>query len=229
MESDPIRTCETTAMTDSVREAYDANAELYASLFLNELDRDAQSTRWLTMFAELAAERRGRVVDLGCGPGSAARFLSEFGLTVTGVDLSPGQVAQARQAFPELDFEVGDLTTLQFAESSLGGIVARHSLIHLNPSRLGDVFVEWFRALEPGAPVFVSFFGSKSADAHGTPFDHKVVTAYELFPAAISELVQGAGFTEVELEATPIPEGGRPFDHVTILARKPVSEFAMTR
>lgn len=213
-------------MIDPVREAYDASAERYAALFLDDLDRDAQSVRWLTLFAETAAERRGQVVDLGCGPGSVVRFLSEFGLTVTGVDLSPGQVAQAKRAFPNLAFEVGDLTMLDFADSSVGGIVARHSLIHLPPSRLDDVFVKWFRASEPGAPIFVSFFGSRSADAHGTPFDHKVVTAYELFPAEIGRLIAGAGFTDVQVEAIPIPDGGRPFDHTTILARKPMPDLA---
>ncbi len=208
-------------MLHPVREAYDANAELYASLFLSELDRDTQSTRWLATFAELAAERRGPVADLGCGPGSVAHHLSELGLTVIGIDLSPGQIAQARLAFPHLDVEVGDLAALRFADASLGGIVARHSIIHLQPSDLSTVFVEWCRVLEPGAPVFVSFFGSRSAEAHGTPFDHKVVTAFELFPAVVGRQLQDAGLTDVQLEAIPIPEGGRPFDHVTILARKP--------
>ncbi len=208
-------------MPDRVREAYDANAELYASLFLDELDRDTQSIGWLKAFAGLAAERRGPVVDLGCGPGSVVRHLSGLGLTVIGVDLSPGQVAQARRAFPELDFEIGDLTELRFDESSLGGIVARHSLIHLDPSDLGSVFVDWHRAMEPGAPLFISFFGSRSPDAHGTPFDHKVVTAYELFPATVGQQLRDAGLAEVEVESIPIPEGGRPFDHTTVLARKP--------
>lgn len=216
-------------MTHPVGRAYDVNAELYASLFLSDLDQDSQSTRWLTTFAEIAAERRGQVVDLGCGPGSAVRYLSELGLTVTGIDLSPGQIAQARQAFPELSFQVGDLTALRFADSSLGGIVSRYSLIHLHPSDLNDVLAEWFRALEPGAPVFVAFFGSKSADAHGTPFDHAVVTAYELFPAAVGRQIEEAGFTGVELQTTPIPDGGRPFDHTTILARKPGSRVRRRR
>ncbi len=208
-------------MTDSVRKAYDANAELYAALFLDELERDTQSTKWLTEFVEAAAERQGPVVDLGCGPGSVVRFLSERGLVVTGIDVSPGQITQAQQAFPDLAFEVGDFTALEFGDSSLGGIVARHSLIHLDPSETEQVMAEWFRALEPGAPLFVSFFGSRSADTHGRPFDHKVVTAYELFPGEVKRLLQRVGFADVEQEANPIPEGGRPFDHATILARKP--------
>lgn len=208
-------------MTDPVRDAYDSNAELYASLFLHELDGDRQSTSWLAAFAELAARQPGPIVDLGCGPGSVVNHLHKLGLTATGIDVSPGQIAQARLAFPDLQFEVGDLQTLEFADSSLGGIVSRHSLIHLQPSDLDGVFAEWFRALEPGAPVFVSFFGSRSPDAHGRPFDHKVVTAYEFFPTTIATQLRDAGLADVEVEAIPIPEGGRPFDHVTMLARTP--------
>ncbi len=116
---------------------------------------------------------------------------------------------------------MGDLTALNYADSSLGGIVSRYSVIHLPPARLTEVFEEWIRALEPGAPVLVSFFGSLSAEAHGTPFDHKVVTAYELFPATIAQQLQDAGFTDVEIGTRPPPEGTRPFNQGTVLARKP--------
>lgn len=207
--------------TNRIGDAYDANAELYASLFLNELDRDTQSKRWLATFAELAAQQNGPVADLGCGPGSVVNHLCGLGLTAIGFDLSPGQIAQARQAFPGLRFEVGDLAKLEFADSALGGIVARYSVIHEQPSDLDAIFTEWLRALEPGAPMLVSFFGSRSAAAHGMPFEHKVVTAYELFPATIEQQLQDAGFAGVDGQATPIPEGGRPFDHAIILARKP--------
>ena len=87
----------------------------------------------------------------------------------------------------------------------------------MHPSRLSEVFTEWMRVLEPGAPVLVSFFGSITADAHGTPFDHKVVTAYELFPATIAHQMEDAGFTDAEIATRPPPEGGRPFDQGTIL------------
>ncbi len=77
------------------------------------------------------------------------------------------------------------------------------------------------RVLEPGAPVLVSFFASTTADTHGTPFDHAVVTAYELFPATLAQQLHDAGFADLEVGVRPPPEGGRPFDQGTILARKP--------
>ena len=91
------------------------------------------------------------------------------------------------------------------------------------PSRLGAVFAEWMRVLEPGAPVVVSFFGSLTPEAHGTPFDHTVVTAYELFPAVIANEMQVGGFTDIEIGVLDPPDGGRPFTQATVLARKPAT------
>lgn len=71
-------------MTDEVRDSYDAMAERYAELFLTDLDRDVNGSDWLAAFAKLAANQKGQVADLGCGPGHVANHLSELGLTVSG-------------------------------------------------------------------------------------------------------------------------------------------------
>jgi SAM-dependent methyltransferase len=198
-------------------------AEQYAALFLDDLDRDANGRDWLATFAELVARRRGTVADLGCGPGHVVAHLTELGLTAVGYDVSPGQIAEARRAFPDLDFQVGDLAVLDTADSSLGGIVARYSLIHMPPSCLNEVFNEWVRVLEPGAPVLVSFFASASADEHAVPFDHAVVTAYALFPATVAQLLRDAGFVEIEIGVCDPPAGARPLEQGTVLARTPSS------
>lgn len=208
-------------MSAEVRDSYDAMAELYALLNLDALDQDTNARDWLTAFSKLAAPRRGVVADLGCGPGHVVHYLSELGLNVIGYDLSEGQVAQARTAFPDSEFHVGDLAALDVTDSSIGGIVSRYSIIHSVPSVLGEVFVEWMRVLEPEAPVLIAFFGSLSADTHGAPFDHRVATAYELFPGTIAHQLQDAGFVDIEVDTRPTPDGVRPFDQATVLATKP--------
>lgn len=207
-------------LSSQVRDAYDDNAELYASLFSHDLDNDHQTTRLLAQFAELARHLGSPVIDVGCGPGSVVHHLSGLGLEASGLDISAGQIAQARLAFPGLRFEVGDLARLDLPDCSLGGIVSRYSIIHAVPGSLPAVFGEWHRALESLAPLFISFFGSRSSEAHGTPFDHKVTTAYELCPATVEQLLSTAGFTNIETQAVALPPGGRPFDHTTILAQK---------
>lgn len=215
-------------MTDEVRESYDAMAERYASLFLTSIDSDANAKRWLGRFAGRALQRveqslglNGVVADLGCGPGHITNHLTGLGLNAVGYDLSPGQIAEARRFFPELSFEVGDFTALNAPDSFFDGIVSRYSLIHTPPDNHGEVFREWLRVLKPGAPILVSFFGSTSAQDHGTPFDHTVVTAYELFPGSMAETLEDVGFTDLTIGTRPPQEGGRPFDQATILATKP--------
>ncbi|MEP1123488.1 MAG: class I SAM-dependent methyltransferase [Ilumatobacter sp.] len=204
-----------------IRESYDAVAEQYASLFLGDLDQDPAARAWLARFTELAAPRIGVVVDLGCGPGHVVHHLNGLGLTTIGVDLSPGQIEQARTAFPHADFRLGDLTALDSADSSLGGIVSRYSLIHLTPSLLPDVFAEWMRTLEPGAPVLVSFFAAATSERHGAPFDHAVTTAFELFPPTVVAHLHDVGFVGAEVDVRPPPDGARPLDHATVLAARP--------
>lgn len=208
-------------MRDAVRDSYDAMAELYTKLAIGEIDRRPLDRDWLGAFAEMAALCDGAVADLGCGPGHVVNHLSKLGLTAIGYDISPGLIAEARRAFPDEQFHVGDLAALGVAASSLGGIVARYSLIHMLPSRLGSVFEEWMRVLESGAPVLVSFFASSSVEAHGSPFDHAVVTAYELFPATIVRQLQDAGFAGVEVAVRNPLDGERALEHGTILAQKP--------
>lgn len=209
-------------MSEEVGDRYDERAEEYASLFLSDLDRDPEACRWLQRFDEMVDRENGLVIDVGCGPGHVSHHLTQLGLDVVGIDISAGQITEARAAFAELRFDVGDFAALDQADSSLGGIVSRYSIIHTPPAELAGVFAEWKRALAPGAPVLVSFFGSLAVGSHGSPFDHTVVTAYELFPATIAELLVGTGFVDIETDAVPAPEGARrPFDQATILARAP--------
>ena len=207
-------------MTDDVRDAYEAKAELYANFVLGDLDRVPTDRDWLASFAELAGLRDGAVADLGCGPGHVVNHLAELGVAAFGYDISPALIAEARRAFPNSEFQVGDFSELDIASDSLAGIVSRYSLIHVLPVELGSIFREWFRVLAPEAPILVSFFAASSAQTHGLPFDHAITTAYSLFPTTIAAELQHAGFVDCEVAIRPPLEGARPLDHATILARR---------
>ncbi len=207
-------------MTQAVRDAYDARAEECASLFLGDLDRVPLDREWLGAFARRVSPDAGVVADVGCGPGHIVNHLAELGVEAVGYDISPAMVDEAQRAFPGSEFHVGDLTSLDIADSSLAGIVARYSLIHLAPAQLTDVFGEWFRVLKPGAPVLVSFFASNSSDTHGLPFDHAVVTAHQLFPETIVAEMRTVGFDGFETSTRKPLKGERPLDHGTTLARR---------
>lgn len=211
-------------MSDAVGTAYDAMVELYAQVNLDALEQDSNARDWLARFAHRAALQTGPVVDVGCGPGHIVDHLCDLGLPAVGYDISAGQIAKARKTFPGRTFHLGDLASLEIDDASTGGIVSRYSVIHMDPSDLHEAFEEWVRVLAPGAPLLMSFFGSLSAEEHGTPFDHKVTTAYELCPATIAHQLEDAGFIEIEINTLPArPESRRRFDQATIVAEKPAS------
>src|SRR5262250_1364895 len=86
-------------MAMSIRDSYDAVARAYAAQLASELSGKPLDRHLLNRFAE-EVRGRGLVADLGCGPGHVARYLHERGVTMVGIDLSPGMIAQAEQLNP---------------------------------------------------------------------------------------------------------------------------------
>jgi trans-aconitate methyltransferase len=56
----------------------------------------------------LKAQPGERILDLGCGTGHLMGRIAEAGAEVFGIDASPAMIAQARQNFPKLKFQLID-------------------------------------------------------------------------------------------------------------------------
>ena len=53
------------------------------------------------------------ILDLGCGTGDLTDFIRRSGADVLGVDAAPEMIAAARSKFPDLNFILGDILTLE--------------------------------------------------------------------------------------------------------------------
>jgi ubiquinone/menaquinone biosynthesis C-methylase UbiE len=103
---------------------------------------DGTYAGWLDTL-EMRVARGSSVLDLGCGCGvPVARRLARS-YEVTGVDLSPVQVARARVLVPGATFVCADMTTLQIPDESFSAITCLFALIHVplaeQPTLLGDI------------------------------------------------------------------------------------------
>jgi len=139
---------------------YDRVARPYGEQFFHELDRKPFDRELLDRFAA-RVRGRGRVCDVGCGPGHVGRYLVERGVDAFGLDLSSGMVALARDLNPAMRFAQGDMRALPLCDASLAGIVAFYSLIHLERGSAGGVLTELTRVLMPGGLLLLAFHGGE--------------------------------------------------------------------
>ena len=122
------------------------NSELYQSShsFVWQYGRD--------LLVLLNAQPGERILDVGCGTGQLTSEITQFGAEVVGIDSSPDMIATARKNFPQLRFEVADVTALTFANEF--DVVVSNAALHWvrdQPSAIASIA----RALKPrGRLVF---------------------------------------------------------------------------
>jgi len=113
----------------------------------------------------LARLREGSdVLELGCGPGTAATELSARSAYV-GVDLSRVQLSIARRRVPGARFVRADFTTMIFRPASFDGVVAFYVFNHVPQEELGPTFGRVFGWLRPRGRLMLSLGASDSAGA----------------------------------------------------------------
>jgi 2-polyprenyl-3-methyl-5-hydroxy-6-metoxy-1,4-benzoquinol methylase len=98
-----------------------------------------------------------KILDIGCGTGSLSLVLAKLGQQVTGIDLSPKMIAQARAKADKagllINFAVMGAAQPGFPKHSFNGIVCRHVLWMLPD--IVDALQNWCDLLQPGARVLL--------------------------------------------------------------------------
>jgi SAM-dependent methyltransferase len=174
--------------------AYDRVAEPYAAQFFDELARKPFDRERLDRFAA-RLRGRGRVCDVGCGPGHVGRYLADRGVDVYGLDLSASMVALARRLNPTMRFEQGDLRALSLPDAALDGIVAFYSLIHLRRADVAGALTELARVLRRGGLILLAFHGGEG-EVHADDWFGRGVSIDAALhqPADMTAALERAGF-----------------------------------
>jgi SAM-dependent methyltransferase len=208
--------------SDSTRTSYDLVAPEYTRLIADELKDKPLDRELLDRFAERVAGR-GRVCDLGCGPGHVARYLYERGVDVLGIDLSPGMLEQARQINPGIEFRQGNMRALDLSDEALAGIVAFYSIIHIPRDDVVAVLEELRRVMQPGGLLLLAFHRGSNVLHMEEWWGQTILLDFAFFERdEMESYLRQAGFTiEQSIERAPYPEVEHQSHRVYIFAQKP--------
>lgn len=203
------------------RDGYDRAAAHYVRRFQNHLDDRPVDRAMINAFAELVTKTgKPRVLDVGCGTGVATAALAAADLDVTGIDLSPNMIEQARQHNPGLEFRIGSMLDLEVADGSVGGLCAWYSIIHVPDEHLPRVFAESRRVLAPDGVLLLAFQVGDEPRVL-TDFDGEQVdlTFIRRRPEAVAQLLSTSGF-RVYAETVRQPDDAESTPQAYLIARR---------
>lgn len=107
---------------------------------------------------ELLPLQNSTVIDVGCGNGVLARTMARKGAHVTGIEVSPRQLAKARAEPPVADerYLQGVAEDVPLRSRSADIVVFFNSFHHVDPAGMADAMREAVRVLKPGGILYVS-------------------------------------------------------------------------
>jgi SAM-dependent methyltransferase len=136
-----------------VREGYDRASFAYRG-DAYEFTRSGYA-HWLSRLTRTLAAG-SRVLDLGCGCGIPVSRELARDHRVTGVDLSPVQIARARGLVPSAQFLCADMAEVDFEPRSFDAAIAFFSLINLPLAEQPRVIESVSRWLVPGGRLLAT-------------------------------------------------------------------------
>ncbi len=203
-----------------VRAGYDKISHIYRGDVIDPAN--PEHLRYIGWVNELLAVVPGHapVMDLGCGNGiPVAKVLADRGCRVTGVDISPVQIARAQALVPHARFICADMTELDVAPDTFAAIVSFYTIIHIPLAEQPALFAALHRWLQPGGYVMATV----GADAWTGSEDHWLdVPDAQMYwshtdAGSYQHWLEAQGFRIAWTRFVPEGQGG----HTLMLAQKP--------
>lgn len=144
------KTAEIAGMFDWVAPKYD---------LVNDLMSLGQVRYWRWAMVHALGPAAGqRILDVAAGTGTSSVAIAKCGAEVVACDLSEGMVRVGRERHPELEFIVGDVTHLPFADNSFDSVTISFGLRNVADTQ--TALREMLRVTKPGGRLVVCEFST---------------------------------------------------------------------
>jgi SAM-dependent methyltransferase len=204
-----------------VREGYDRIVRQHAA-WAEQVRREERER--YTYILTQRVPGGARVLELGCGTGvPTTRELAEH-FAVTGVDISAGQLALARQNVPAASFVQADMAHLGFAPACFDAVAAFYSLIHVprgeQPALLGEI-AAWLR---PGGWLVATMGAGDDEESYNEDWLGAPMYWSSYDAATNRRLMAEAGLRIAQASEETAAEFGQPVTFLWVVAQKPGGE-----
>jgi len=148
----------------------------YHKLYSYRNEREAGSFLQ-KLIAELVLDPNSRIVDVGCGTGRHSKFLAGYGFKVTGFDLSPSSIREAKKMESlNLRFLVHDMR-MHFGSEIFDTVLNLFtSFGYFNIEEENEmVIANMATALKPGGKLVIDYLNIKFSDQNLIPSEQKEI------------------------------------------------------
>lgn len=137
----------------------------FATEFDQQRNKSLFEQTWLDRFLAFVPAD-GHILDVGCGSGEPiAAYLMNKGFQVTGLDASPAMIELAQSKFPNGNWDVQDMRSLD-TTPNWDGVIAWNSFFHLTQPDQRAVLPKLATAVKPGGPLMITT-GTGNGEALG--------------------------------------------------------------
>ena len=207
----------------NIIDCYNKTAKNYAEKFIDELNHKHLDRILLKCFVDENINK-GKLIDLGCGPGQTTKFIADQELTeIIGIDISEEMINVARSVNPHLHFETGDILKLEYPDKTFGSAVAFYSIVHFDHEQIKTVFKEVKRVLKEDGQFLFSFHIGEDVVHLDDFLEQKVNIDFYFFDTEkIIDLVTGTGFEIIDVvERQPYKDVEYPSKRAYVWVKKP--------
>ncbi len=141
----------------TVKDYYNSTASGWSDEYYDEkLNRDVLK-KFVDCFVD-AGTTNPKVLDLGCGEGYNAKYLSEIGAKVVGVDVSENLIDIAKKQEINAKFFVGDISASLENLGKFDGVLCLDTIMHIGIEKLKETFENVAKVLNKGGLLVLSSF-----------------------------------------------------------------------
>jgi len=139
-----------------------------------------------------------KILDIGCGTGRDAKYFTENGFNVVGIDISEKMISYAKKNAPKAKFYARDMRNMRFKSGSFDGVWCMSSLTLLDENHMIPVLKKINNVLKKGGTLFISMKEGEGIDVYGEGEKKRYAFLYP--KNTVEQKVRNAGFDIVKIK-----------------------------